>query len=78
MPVRHIENTFDEHKTLFKTYGILENQLREYNKISSPFSRLNRTRNKRGIEWTLIAAGNPLPKELKAAKKRSDMEAGKH
>jgi hypothetical protein len=54
----------------------LEDQQKNYNRISSPFSKLRRSRNKRGIEWTLIESANPLPKELKAAKKKSEMVAG--
>jgi TRIAD3 protein (E3 ubiquitin-protein ligase RNF216) len=65
-----------EHKTLFKAYGVLEDQLRIYDRVSSPFSKLKRSRNKRGIEWRLIASASPLPKELKAAKKKSEMIAG--
>ena len=78
MPVRHIKNLLQERKTLFKTYGVLEEQLRNYQLVSTPFSKIGRFRPKRGIELILIESGSQLPKELHAAKKKTEMEIGKH
>lgn len=77
LPIRHITNTFKEQKTLYKTFGVLEEQLRNYKRIKSGFSTIGKPRNKRGIEIQLIERGSQLPKELHAAKKRNEVEAGK-
>ena len=78
VPVRHITNVLKQHKTLFKAYGILEEHLRNYEGIATPFSKIAKSRTKRGIELILIERGSQLPKELHAAKKKSETQAGKY
>ncbi|KAF3032894.1 hypothetical protein E8E11_003174 [Didymella keratinophila] len=70
IPARHIDNTFRQHKTLFRSYLVLEEQLRTYNQTTRTFAKPPRPRNKRGIEFVLIEQGSRLPKELRAAKKK--------
>ncbi|KAJ4986687.1 ring finger domain-containing protein [Stagonosporopsis vannaccii] len=78
IPVRHITHTFKTHKTLFRTYIVLEEQLRNYRQVSRTFNKTPRPRTKRGVELLLIEVGNRLPKELRAAKKKVESEAGKY
>ncbi|KAJ4380569.1 hypothetical protein N0V86_003928 [Didymella sp. IMI 355093] len=77
IPARHIDNTFRQHKTLFKSYIILEGQLRTYQRTAHTFTKPPRPRNKRGIELVLIKQGSRLPKELRAAKRKIENEAVK-
>ena len=77
IPVRHITNLLQEHKTLFKTYGILEGQIRNYQRVATPFSKISKSRPKRGIELILIERGSQLPKELHAAKRKIELDTGK-
>lgn len=65
-----------EKKTLYKAYCLLEKQVRDYGLIAGPFTRINKSRNKRGTEFMLIEKGSQLPKELHAAKKKIEFEAG--
>lgn len=76
VPVRHITNVLKQQKTLFKTHGVLEEQLRRNRLVATPFSKI-RSRPKRGIELILIERGSQLPKELHAAKKKKTIEASK-
>jgi TRIAD3 protein (E3 ubiquitin-protein ligase RNF216) len=76
VPVRHITNILRQHKTLFKAYITLEQQVRNYKHITRAFVKPARPRNKRGIELVLIERGSQLPKELRAAKKKIENEAG--
>ncbi len=66
-----------EHKTLFKAYGILEEQVRNYRKITRPFSKIGKSRPKRGIELIMIERGSQLPKELHAAKRKQETDTGR-
>jgi hypothetical protein len=77
VPVRHITNTLKKQKTLYKAYGVIETQIANYQRIAKTYTKLNKPRNKRDIELKLIAQGSQLPKELHAAKKKSEVEAGK-
>ncbi|KAH4039632.1 hypothetical protein HBI56_133970 [Parastagonospora nodorum] len=78
VPVRHVVNVVKEHKTLFKSYIVLEEQTRNYETISrNRFSRIGKARNKRGTENLLIEQGSQLPKELHAVKKKIEVEMGK-
>ncbi|KAH7095873.1 hypothetical protein FB567DRAFT_431044 [Paraphoma chrysanthemicola] len=72
VPVRHITNILKEHKTLFKSYLVLEEQVRNYGRIANTnlFSRIGKARIKRGIEFILIERGSQIPKELHAAKSK--------
>ena len=76
VPVRHITIVLQEKKTLYKAYGVIEKQVRDYGLIAGPFSKTTKTRNKRGTEFMLIEKGSQLPKELHAAKKKIEFEAG--
>lgn len=76
IPARHIDNTFKQHKSLFESYVILEEQLRTYNHTARSFAKPPRPRKRRGIELVLIERGSRLPKELRAAKKKVENEAG--
>ncbi|EMD61715.1 hypothetical protein COCSADRAFT_39416 [Bipolaris sorokiniana ND90Pr] len=77
VPVRHITIVLQEKKTLYKAYGVIEKQVRDYGLIAGPFSKTTKTRNKRGTEFMLIEKGSQLPKELHAAKKKIEFEAAK-
>ena len=77
VPVGHITNVFKDQKTLFRTYIVLERQVRSYNHIARAYAKPAKPRNKRGIELVLIERGSQLPKELRAAKKKIENEAGK-
>ncbi|KAJ8118241.1 hypothetical protein OPT61_g745 [Boeremia exigua] len=77
VPGRHIINTFRQHKTLFKTYIVLEGQLRRYQHVARTFAKPARPRKKRGTALLLIESESQLPKELHAAKKRVDKDAVK-
>ncbi|KAH7385628.1 hypothetical protein BKA66DRAFT_416205 [Pyrenochaeta sp. MPI-SDFR-AT-0127] len=77
VPVRHITNTLKEQKTLYKAYGKLEEQVRNYQRVATTFSKIGKSRPKRGIELILIERGSQLPKEMHAAKKRKEIEAVK-
>ncbi|KAH6614968.1 hypothetical protein C7974DRAFT_319627 [Boeremia exigua] len=77
VPARHIENTFKQKKTLFKSYIVLEDQVRKYQQTTRTFIKSPRPRNKRGIELLLIESGSRLPKELRAAKEKTEHEAVK-
>jgi TRIAD3 protein (E3 ubiquitin-protein ligase RNF216) len=75
--VRHIKAVLRAHKTLYKAFGVLEEQVRNYGRITKTYSKIGNARNKRGIELQLIEQGSQLPKELHAAKKKVEKEAGK-
>ena len=75
VPVRHIENVLNEKRTLFESYQTIDTQLRNYSRMSSPFSKVSRPRHRRGHEDTLASAGNDIPKELHAAKQKTEREA---
>lgn len=77
VPVRHITTVLREQKTLFKSYGVLEEQTARHQQISTPFSKIGRSRNKRGTELILIEQGSQLPKELRAAKRKQEVEASR-
>lgn len=77
VPVRHIKSVFKDQKTIFKTYIVLERQIRNYNHVARAYAKPAKPRNKHGIELVLIERGNQLPKELSAAKKKIGNEAGK-
>jgi TRIAD3 protein (E3 ubiquitin-protein ligase RNF216) len=51
--------------------------VRDYAHVAKTFSLINKSRNKRGIQLQLIEQGSQIPKELHAAKKKSEVEAGK-
>lgn len=77
VPVRHITTVLKQQKTLYKAYGVIEQQVRNYGQIARTYSKINKSRIKRGIELQLIERGSQIPKELHAAKKKSEVEAGK-
>jgi TRIAD3 protein (E3 ubiquitin-protein ligase RNF216) len=78
VPVRYITNVLKEHKTLFKAYTIIEEQVRNYGKISTTsFSKIGKARIKKGVELILIERGSQVPKELHAAKKKIERESAK-
>ncbi|KAF1943204.1 hypothetical protein EJ02DRAFT_443455 [Clathrospora elynae] len=76
VPSRHITNLLKQQNTLYKAFGVLEHQVRNY-RNARVYTRLGRPRNKRGIEFQLIEEGSQLPKELHAARKKSEAEAAK-
>lgn len=75
--MRHITTVLKQQKTLYKAYGVIEQQVRNYGQIARTYSKINKSRIKRGIELQLIEQGSQIPKELHAAKKKSEAEAGK-
>ncbi|EDU40328.1 ubiquitin conjugating enzyme 7 interacting protein 1 [Pyrenophora tritici-repentis Pt-1C-BFP] len=77
VPVRHLTNILGEQKTLFKAYGVLEKQVRNYGRVANSFRKNGKSRNKRGVELELINQGSQLPKELHAAKKKVELETAK-
>lgn len=77
IPARHISYTLKQSKTLFKAYIELEQQLRDYHPSTRKFVKSPRSRNKRGVELALMRAESKLPKELRAAKKKVEKDAGK-
>ncbi|CAN9187989.1 unnamed protein product [Alternaria alternata] len=77
VPVRHITRVLKEEKTLYKAYGVLEQQVRDYAHVAKTFSLINKSRNKRGVQLQLIEQGSQIPKELHAAKKKREVEAAK-
>ncbi|KAL6155735.1 hypothetical protein ACJQWK_05555 [Exserohilum turcicum] len=77
VPVRHISNVLQEQKTLYKAYGVIEKQVRDYGRVARSYTKISKSRNKRGVEAQLIARGSQLPKELDAAKKKVESEAVK-
>ncbi|CAN9222394.1 unnamed protein product [Alternaria alternata] len=77
VPVRHITRVLKEEKTLYKAYCVLEQQVRDYAHVAKTFSLINKSRNKRGVQLQLIEQGSQIPKELHAAKKKREVEAGK-
>lgn len=76
VPVRHIEAVIREHKTFFKSYIVIESQLRNYPNLA-PFTKINRPRITRATELVLVQKGSRLPKELHAAKAKCEEEAAK-
>jgi TRIAD3 protein (E3 ubiquitin-protein ligase RNF216) len=78
VPVKHLAKVLLEYQTLFKAYGIIDKQLRDYRTIrGATFSKIGKARTSRGTEVALIGRGSALPKELHAAKKKSERESGK-
>ncbi|CAN9157721.1 unnamed protein product [Alternaria sp. RS040] len=77
VPVRHITRVLKEEKTLYKAYGVLEQQVRDYAHVAKTFSLINKPRNKRGVQLQLIEQGSQIPKELHAAIKKREVEATK-
>ncbi|OAG12700.1 uncharacterized protein CC84DRAFT_1171377 [Paraphaeosphaeria sporulosa] len=80
VPVRHINLVIKQQKTLYKAYGVIDQQLREYDQYDrnkEPFRKVHSARTKRNIEASLIQRGSQVPKELQAAKKKSDEAAVK-
>ncbi|KAI8936332.1 hypothetical protein NX059_006747 [Plenodomus lindquistii] len=77
VPIRHLTNTLKKEKTLFKAFGVLEEQLQTYRQVATPFNKIGTPRNKRGAELILIERGSQIPKELHAAKRRKEIIAGK-
>ncbi|KAF1840803.1 uncharacterized protein K460DRAFT_294389 [Cucurbitaria berberidis CBS 394.84] len=77
VPIRHITNVLALNKTLFKAYGVLEEQVRNYRRVASPFTITGKSRIKRDFEHKLIERGSQLPKELNAARKKIEIEAAK-
>lgn len=77
VPVRHIHVVVKQQRTFFKAYGILEQQLREYHPKQGPFKKVHNARANRNIEASLIQRGSQVPKELQAAKKKSEEAATK-
>ncbi|KAL5400741.1 hypothetical protein PMIN03_012126 [Paraphaeosphaeria minitans] len=80
VPVRHINLVIKEQKTLYKAYSVIEKQLREYNQYDrskEPFRKVHTARTKRNIEASQIQRGSQVPKELQAAKMKSEEAAVK-
>ncbi|KAL1791976.1 hypothetical protein ACET3X_009727 [Alternaria dauci] len=77
VPVRHIMRVLKEEKTLYKAYGVIDQQVRDYAHVAKTFSLINKSRNKRGVQLQLIEQGSQIPKELHAAKKKREVEAAK-
>jgi TRIAD3 protein (E3 ubiquitin-protein ligase RNF216) len=77
IPAKHISDTLKRSKTLFKAYIELEQQLRNYHPSTRIFFKTPRPRNKRGVELALMKRESKLPKELCAAKKKVEKDAGK-
>lgn len=78
VPVKYITSIVQQQKTIYKAYGVLEKQVRDYGLIAPSFHKIVKSRSKRGIELQLIAKGSQLPKELHAAKKKVEIEAGEY
>lgn len=77
VPARYVDNMLSEHKTFYKTYLVLEKEVREYNVQKPPFAKLKHPRSKKGIEYMLIERGSFAPKELQAAKAKCEKESVK-
>ena len=71
-----MKDVLSQQKTLFKSFGVIEQQWRNYQHIQVPFSSIAKARINRGTEFTLIGAGSQLPKELHAARMKSEKDAG--
>lgn len=52
--------------------------MRDYGRVARSYTKISKSRNKRGVEAQLIARGSQLPKELDAAKKKVESEAGRY
>ncbi|KAJ4354493.1 uncharacterized protein N0V89_006230 [Didymosphaeria variabile] len=76
VPVRHIQHVIKEHKTFYRAYGVIEEQLRDYSR-NTPFTKVIKARVRRGTEVKLIGRGSQMPKELQAAKKKCEEAATK-
>ncbi|KAL5120240.1 hypothetical protein ACEQ8H_001798 [Pleosporales sp. CAS-2024a] len=77
VPVRHINSVIKEQKTLFKSYIVLEEQVRDYEHLGKRhFTKIGKARIARGAGNILIERGSQVPKELHFAKRKaeSDME----
>jgi TRIAD3 protein (E3 ubiquitin-protein ligase RNF216) len=76
--VRYIEDILHEQKTLFKAYGIIDQQLYDHHRAGNdtPFFKIRTARLERNVEASLIARGSTTPKELHAAKKKRKKESG--
>jgi TRIAD3 protein (E3 ubiquitin-protein ligase RNF216) len=78
VPVRHIANVLKEHKTLFRAYIVLDNQVQNYGRITNKsFAKIGKARLNRGIELILIERGSQIPKELQAVKKKLERDMAK-
>ncbi|KAF2120898.1 hypothetical protein BDV96DRAFT_484706 [Lophiotrema nucula] len=77
VPVRHIENTLNDEKSLFKSFVKIESQLQLYNNISMTFSRIANPRKRRHHERTLTPATHLMLRELAAARNWGDHELAK-
>jgi TRIAD3 protein (E3 ubiquitin-protein ligase RNF216) len=67
-----------QHTTLYKSYLVLEEQVRNYGRIANNrFSKIGKARITRGAELILIERGSQVPKELHAAKKKVESEMAK-
>ncbi|KAF2856359.1 hypothetical protein T440DRAFT_384760 [Plenodomus tracheiphilus IPT5] len=77
VPKRHLIRTLKKERTLFKAFGVLDEQWRTRKQIATPFSRISKARAKHGAELILIERGSQVPKELHAAKKRKEVTAAK-
>jgi TRIAD3 protein (E3 ubiquitin-protein ligase RNF216) len=80
VPVRHIDNVLREQKTFYKAYGVIDEQLHNYKKTGrrTVFVKIGKPRLKRATEVRLIGCGSAIPKELHAAKKKSEKDFGKY
>ncbi|KAH9870410.1 hypothetical protein IAQ61_005885 [Plenodomus lingam] len=77
VPIRHLSYMLKKEKTLFKAFGVLEEQLQTYKQIATPFAKIAKPRVKHGTELILIERGSKIPKELHAAKRRKEITAAK-
>lgn len=77
VPVRHINLVIKEQRTFYKAYRVIEEQLRDYSPHNGPFRKVHTARPKRGVEASLIRRGSQIPKELQAAKKKSEEATAK-
>lgn len=62
---------------MFKSYLVLDNQVRNYGRIANQFSNNRKARLKKGAELELIERGSQLPKELQMAKQKVENEMAK-
>jgi TRIAD3 protein (E3 ubiquitin-protein ligase RNF216) len=67
-----------DQKTLFKSYIVLEEQVRNYNRLTSNrIAKIGKARIQKGTENRLIEGGSQIPKELNAAKRKIESEMAK-
>ncbi|KAF2266790.1 hypothetical protein CC78DRAFT_107591 [Lojkania enalia] len=77
IPVRHLEVTLKKEKSIFKAVPMLHDQLRNYSRASSSFTKINKPRQNRFTESRLALSGHATIKELHTARNKVETENNK-